>query len=159
MLCGPPETLMNRTVLPGAIWSVLGPNAARLVPLPVIFPSTTGPPPVGAAGGGVAVVCAVEVCAACAWSAFFSPHAMAPSATITPSAVNRIASVLRGIEIGCACERVHNIPRTLRNGRPGSCALVFRVETPRLRPASLRVPQPSLIHEVVSCADWLQSQP
>src|SRR2546425_7110999 len=128
MLCGPPETLMNRTVLPGAIWSVLGTNAARLVPLPVIFTSTTGPPPVGAAGGGVAVVCAVEVCAACAWSAFFSPHAMAPSATITPSAVNRIASVLRGIEIGLLVNEFTIYPGHCETGDLAAVPLFFELK-------------------------------
>src|SRR5256712_4347397 len=65
-----------------------------------------------------------------------------PSRRVLSTALPR---VLRGIEIGFACERVHNIPRTPRNGRPGRCALVFRVETPRLRAASPVGPHPSLI--------------
>src|SRR5882672_4854956 len=40
-LCMPPDTLMNRTVVPGAIVSALGSNAATLLPLPVNLTSTT----------------------------------------------------------------------------------------------------------------------
>src|SRR6266550_434968 len=48
-LCGPPDTLMKRTIVPRAIVSALGSNAALLVPSPVMRTSTTGP--VGVAGG------------------------------------------------------------------------------------------------------------
>src|SRR5206468_1408460 len=88
MLCGPPDTLMNRTVVPGAIVSVLGSNAATLLPLPVILTSTTGPLGAGVAAGWLAGVCV--------WSAFFSPpQARAPSATTVVSRVKRIANDLR----------------------------------------------------------------
>ncbi len=56
MLCGPPATLVKRTVAPAGTVIVLGSNAARVLPLPVILTSTTGPLLVaaaGAAGGGV----------------------------------------------------------------------------------------------------------
>src|SRR5205809_498598 len=36
-LCGPPDTSMNRTVVPGLMVTVAGSNAAWVVPLPVIF--------------------------------------------------------------------------------------------------------------------------
>src|SRR6266566_5313705 len=42
-LCGKPLTLVKRTVAPTGIVIVLGSNAARVLPLPVIFTSTTGP--------------------------------------------------------------------------------------------------------------------
>src|SRR5260370_42642417 len=40
MSCGPPDTLMKRTVVPVAIESVAGSNAAFVVPSPVILTST-----------------------------------------------------------------------------------------------------------------------
>src|SRR5258708_40323197 len=70
MLCGPPATLMKRTVLPGAIVSALGSNLAWVVPLPIILTSTTGP--VGAAGVVVAVAAG---CFAAGSAAFLPPHA------------------------------------------------------------------------------------
>jgi len=56
MLCGPPATFVKRTVAPAGMVIVLGSNPARVLPLPVILTSTTGPldvAAVGAAGGGV----------------------------------------------------------------------------------------------------------
>src|SRR5262249_44356283 len=96
MLCGPPTTLMKRTVVPGAMVRVLGSNDAWLVPLPVIFTSTTGP--AGAAGVVAAGVLAAGVAAAGAALAFLSPppHAAAPSATSTARAVKRIGSSSEG---------------------------------------------------------------
>src|SRR2546426_697000 len=52
MSCGPPDTLRNRTVVPGLIVSLAGSNAAAVVPLPVIFTSTTAP--AGSAAGALA---------------------------------------------------------------------------------------------------------
>src|SRR5437762_14063862 len=100
MLCGPPETFVKRTVVPGAIVRVFGSNAARVLPFPVIFTSTTGPagaagaaaaPAGGAAGGG----------GCCGWAGFF-PQASGPTATTGVSRAERIARFLRGLgERGC----------------------------------------------------------
>src|SRR5439155_1615151 len=90
--------LIYRTVIaifiPGAIVRVAGTNAAWVLPLPVIFTSTTGP------AGWAAAGCAAGVWV-CVWSAFFSPpQAMAPRASRTPKAVNRIAALLREMFAG-----------------------------------------------------------
>src|SRR6266704_1228243 len=83
---------MKRTVVPRLIVSVARSNAALVVPLPVIFTSTTATGSVAGAtvaGAGVA---------ASAWDAagFFSPpQATAPNATMVLSRVNRIADVLQ----------------------------------------------------------------
>src|SRR2546423_11763541 len=71
-LCGPPDTLMNRTVVPVLIVSLLGSNAAWVVPLPVIFTSTTAPAGSELGAAGVAAGAGV---AAWAWEAagFFLP--------------------------------------------------------------------------------------
>src|SRR6266704_1928570 len=84
MLCGPPETLMKRTVLPGAMVRALGSNLAWVVPLPIILTSTTGP--VGAAG--VVVAAAAGCCAVL--SAAFLPHATAATAASAPIHVSRM---------------------------------------------------------------------
>src|SRR5438477_13134489 len=88
MSCGPPDTLMNRTVVPGLIESLAGSNAAAVVPLPVIFTSTTAPP--GSAAGALAATPAGAGGAASAWGAadFLSP----PQATIAnaPSGMDRV---------------------------------------------------------------------
>src|SRR2546430_7538135 len=76
---------MKRTVVPVLIVSLFGSNEAWLVPLPVIFTSTTAPAG-SAVGAGVA---------ASAWDAadFFSPpQATAVNATSVVSRVNRIAN-------------------------------------------------------------------
>src|SRR2546422_11687931 len=82
MSCGPPDTLRNRTVVPGLIVSLAGSNAAAVVPLPVIFTSTTAP--AGSAAGAFAATPAGAGGAASAWGAadFFSP----PQATIANAA-------------------------------------------------------------------------
>src|SRR6267143_5884473 len=96
MLCGPPETLMNRTIVPALIVSLLGSNAATLVPLPVIFTSTTAP-----AGSAAAVTAGWPAgvgVAASAWDAadFLSPpQATTENATSVVNRVNRIADSLR----------------------------------------------------------------
>src|SRR6266576_6446629 len=111
MLCGPPATLMKRTVLPGAIVSALGSNFAWVVPLPIILTSTTGP--VGAAGVVVAAGCCAEV------SAAFLPHATAATTASAPIHVSRIVSLLVSRFPGQdACELVHNIDPGRPNGRP-----------------------------------------
>src|SRR6266511_615563 len=89
-LCGPPATFVKRTVAPAGIVIVLGSKAARVLPLPVILTSMTGPvaaaAPLGAAGGGV-----------CVWVWFWSPfpQASAPMATTVVSKAKRIAGILR----------------------------------------------------------------
>src|SRR5437773_1881032 len=50
-LCGPPDTLTKRTVVPGVTVSTLGSNAAFLVPSPVMRTSIRGP---AAAAAGAA---------------------------------------------------------------------------------------------------------
>src|SRR2546429_8369416 len=87
MLCGPPDTLMNRTVVPALMLSLLGSNAAMLVPLPVIFTSTTAP--VGSAAGAAAGAAAGVGVAASAWGAadFLSPPQ--PTIANAASVVNR----------------------------------------------------------------------
>src|SRR5690242_2092457 len=83
MLWGPPDTFMNRTVVPALMVSVAGSNAAFEVPSPVIFTSTTAPPPAGSAAGMALVAPFGEVVAdaagvagvaasACAVAAFLS---------------------------------------------------------------------------------------
>src|SRR5882762_2268128 len=92
MLCGPPETLMNRTTVPALIVSLLGSNAATLVPLPVILTSTTAP--TGWAAGAAAAPPDDAGVAASAWdaAAFFSPpQATTANATSEVNRVNRIA--------------------------------------------------------------------
>src|SRR5437588_11551106 len=114
---------MKRTVVPVLIVSLLGANGAWLVPLPVIFTSTTAPAG-SAVGAGVA---------ASAWDAadFFSPpQATAVNATSVVSRVNRIANSLRDDRRDGACERVHNIFASPENGSPpvtcGRCAFAAR---------------------------------
>src|SRR5688572_25901813 len=51
-LCGPPETLIKRTVVPGATVKRLGSYAALSRPFPVMRTSTTLPDVPGAAAGG-----------------------------------------------------------------------------------------------------------
>src|SRR5438874_6893417 len=93
MLWGPPDTLMNRTVVPALMLSLFGSNAATLVPLPVIFTSTTAP--AGSAAGAAAGTSAGVGVAASAWDAadFLSP----PQATIANAAsvVNRVNRICR----------------------------------------------------------------
>src|SRR5881628_3566489 len=95
MLCGPPDTLMNRTVVPALMLSLLGSNAAMLVPLPVIFTSTTAP--VGSAAGAAAGASAGVGVAASAWDAadFLSPQPTIANAASVVNRVNRIADSLR----------------------------------------------------------------
>jgi len=74
---------------------VLGSKAARVLPLPVILTSTTGPvaaPPAGAAGAGGAFWVWF-------WSLFF-PQASAPMATTVVSKAKRIAGILRDVDWG-----------------------------------------------------------
>src|SRR5213592_1897439 len=89
MLCGPPDTLVKRTVAPAGIVIEFGSNPARVLPLPVIFTSTTGPVVVAAAGaaGGALWVWF--------WSPFL-PQATALMATTVVSKAKRIAELLRG---------------------------------------------------------------
>src|SRR5258708_31417652 len=89
MLCGPPATLMKRTVLPGAIVSALGSNLAWVVPLPIILTSTTGP--VGAAGVVVAVA---PRCCAQVSPPFLPPHPPAAPPPGAPNHVSRLVSLL-----------------------------------------------------------------
>src|SRR2546423_1394560 len=93
MLCGPPDTLVKRTVAPTGIVIELGSYAARLVPLPVILTSTTGPVVVAAAGaaGGALWVWFWF------WSPFF-PQASAPMAATVVSKAKRIAGLLRDMD-------------------------------------------------------------
>src|SRR5438309_2677218 len=96
MLWGPPDTLMNRTVVPVLMVTLLGSNAATLVPLPVIFTSTTAP--AGSAAGVLADTAAGAGVAASAWDAadFLSPpQATIANATSVVSRVKRIADSLR----------------------------------------------------------------
>src|SRR2546428_12639179 len=82
MSCGPPDTLRNRTVVPGLIVSLAGSNAAAVVPLPVIFTSTTAP--AGSAAGAFAATPAGAGGAASAWGAaglFLPPQANNAQAT------------------------------------------------------------------------------
>src|SRR5438876_5192752 len=88
-LCGKPLTLVKRTVAPTGIVIVLGSNAARVLPLPVIFTSTTGPAGTAAAGAAGGALC-VWV-----WVWSFLPQATAPMATTVVSKAKRIAGLLR----------------------------------------------------------------
>ena len=92
MLCGPPVTFVKRTVAPAGMVIELGSNAARVLPLPVIFTSTTGPVDVAAAPGAAGG-------ALCIWDWFWSlpflPQASAPMATTVVSKAKRIAGLLR----------------------------------------------------------------
>src|SRR5260370_12135956 len=72
MSCGPPDTLRKRTVVPVAIASVAGSNAAFVVPSPVILTSTMAARALAAvaraagvagAGVGAAAVAGVAACA------------------------------------------------------------------------------------------------
>src|SRR6266508_2942075 len=91
MLCGPPDTLVKRTVAPAGTVIELGSNAARVLPFPVIFTSTTGPVDVAAASGAAGGALCVWVWF---WSPFF-PQASAPMATTVVSKAKRIAVLLR----------------------------------------------------------------
>src|SRR5437763_17101689 len=96
MSCGPPDTLMNRTVVPGLIEGLAGSNAAAVVPLPVIFTSTTAP--AGSAAGALAATPAGAGVAASAWDAadFLSPpQATIANATSDMDRVQRSAGSLR----------------------------------------------------------------
>src|SRR2546427_8786035 len=95
MLWGPPDTLMNRTVVPALMLSLLGSNAAMLVPLPVIFTSTTAP--AGAAtGAALSALGAGVVAAACDSADILSaPQATISNAAIVGKTVDRIAYSLR----------------------------------------------------------------
>ena len=87
---------MNRTVVPVLTVSLLGSNAATLVPLPVIFTSTTTP--AGSAVGAAAGTAAGVGVAASAWDAadFLSPpQATSANATSVGNRVKRIADSLR----------------------------------------------------------------
>src|SRR3989454_10860692 len=119
MSCGPPDTLRNRTVVPGLIVSLAGSNAAAVVPLPVIFTSTTAP--AGSAAGAFAATPAGAGVAASAWDAadFLSPpQATIANATSEVNRVKRIADSLRDGITKSACERVHNISPLPQNGSP-----------------------------------------
>src|SRR2546425_9684928 len=74
----PPATFVKRPVAPAGMVIELGSNAARVLPLPVIFTSTTGPVDVAAAPGAAGG-------ALCIWDWFWSlpflPQASAPMAT------------------------------------------------------------------------------
>src|SRR5262245_31914120 len=98
MLCGPPATLVKRTVAPGAIVIVLGSNPALVLPLPVIFTSVTGPAGAAGAAGAVATGVAGGGADGCVWvwSPFF-PQASAPMATAAVSKAKRIAGILRDV--------------------------------------------------------------
>src|SRR6266550_694609 len=97
MLCGPPATLRKRTVPPAGTVTVLGSKAARVLPLPVILTSTTGPVAAvlpagaGAAGGAFCVWF---------WSPPFCPQASALMATAVVSKAKRIAEILRNGTLG-----------------------------------------------------------
>src|SRR5690242_14512286 len=128
MLCGPPDTFMNRTVVPALMVSVAGSNAAFEVPSPVIFTSTTAPAgsaagvalaaPFGDVVADIAGVAGVAA-SACAVAAFLSPpQAIAPNATSVVSRVNRIADSFLGRGRVWACESVHNIFACPQNGSP-----------------------------------------
>src|SRR5205814_5533458 len=87
---------MNRTVVPVLMVTLLGSNAATLVPLPAIFTSTTGPGGSGAAA--LAGTPAGAGVAASAWDAadFLSPpQATIGNAASVVSRVKRIADSLR----------------------------------------------------------------
>src|SRR6266581_1313570 len=94
MLCGPPATFVKRTVAPAGIVIEAGSKAALVLPLPVIFTSTTGPvvaaaPPAAGGAGG----------AACIWFCSpFLPQASAPMATTAVSKAKRIAGLLRDMD-------------------------------------------------------------
>src|SRR5438093_3402131 len=88
-LCGKPLTLVKRTVAPTGMVIELGSNAARVLPLPVIFTSTTGPAGAAAAGAAGGALC-VWV-----WFWSFLPQATAPMATTVVSKAKRIAGLLR----------------------------------------------------------------
>src|SRR5207253_9410255 len=92
MLWGPPDTLMNRTVVPALMLSLLGSNAATLVPLPVIFTSTTAPAAsaAGAAAGTSAGV-GVAPSAFAARRILFPPPATTPTAASVAHRVHRAA--------------------------------------------------------------------
>src|SRR5581483_9235750 len=99
MLWGPPDTLTKRTVVPGLIVSLSGSKAAWVVPFPVIFTSTTGPPcsAAGAAGCAAEADALGAAGAAAAWDAWgllSPPQASVLAATSVLSRINRIA-VLR----------------------------------------------------------------
>src|SRR6266508_695378 len=88
MLCGPPDTLVKRTVAPAGFVIALVSKARRVLPLPVIFTSTTGPVVVAAAGAAGGAL----------WVWFWSPllpQATAPMATTVVSKAKRIAGILR----------------------------------------------------------------
>src|SRR5258706_14639024 len=96
MLCGPPDTLMNRTIVPVLIVSLLGSNAATLVPLPVISTSTTAP---AASAAGVTAGCPAGVgVAASAWDAadlLWPPHATTANPPSEVNSANRMPDSLR----------------------------------------------------------------
>src|SRR5579884_78260 len=96
MLWGPPDTLTKRTVVPGLIVSLSGSKAAWVVPFPVIFTSTTGPPCSAAGAAGCAAEADARVAAAAwdAWGLLSPPQASVLAATSVLSRINRIA-VLR----------------------------------------------------------------
>src|SRR6059036_454428 len=99
---------MNRTVVPVLMVSLLGSNAATLVPLPVIFTSTTTPAgsAAGAAAGAAAGTAAGAGVAASAWDAadFLSPpQATIANATSEVNRVKRIADSLRDGITKSAC--------------------------------------------------------
>src|SRR5467141_381243 len=88
MLCGPPDTLVKRTLAPAGMVIELGSNAARVLPLPAIFTSTTGPAGAAAAGAAGGALCV------CVWFWSFFPQATAPMATTVVSKAKRIAGLL-----------------------------------------------------------------
>src|SRR5437879_2686504 len=88
MLCGPPDTLVKRTVAPAGTVIELGSNAARVLPLPAIFTSTTGPAGAAAAGAAGGALC-VWV-----WFWSFFPPATAPMAPTVVRKAKQIAGLL-----------------------------------------------------------------
>src|SRR6266705_1106616 len=105
--CIPPETLVNRTVVPGSIVSTLGSNAATLLPLPVILTSTTGPAAAGVAAGWLAGLCLAAT----------GEGDERDNGREQSEAHLRMTSGNVG---WWACERIHNIEGARENGRPGS---------------------------------------
>ena len=91
-LCGPPDTLTNRTVVPGVTVSTLGSNAAFLVPSPVMRTSIRGP--AAAAAGAAPPDAAGALDDVCVVSGFFSPPQPRATAAIVVSGMNRIARAL-----------------------------------------------------------------
>src|SRR5712691_4343189 len=143
MLWGPPATFVKRTVAPAGMVIELGSNAARVLPLPVIFTSTTGPVDVAAAGAAGGALCICDWF----WSLPFLPQASVPMATTVVSKAKRIAGLLRTWAgnwgrvslvvslVNCFTIAI-NIERGPQNGSPPKTqlphAIAFRAVTPIL---------------------------